>query len=112
MSVAHAVTDPVTAPGAGQVHIQERPAWAAPGWLGVLALAICVGAGAVVITTPHRGWLAVPVALFALILQSLVITAPGQTRVVQFFGRYVGTVRRPGFWWVVPLTVRRDVSIR
>ena len=31
---------------------------------------------------------------------------------VQFFGRYIGTVRRSGFWWVAPLTVRRRVSIR
>ena len=37
---------------------------------------------------------------------------PGQTSVVQFFGRYVGTVRRPGFWWVLPLTIRRRVSVR
>jgi len=37
---------------------------------------------------------------------------PGQTAVVQFFGRYVGTVRNAGFWWVLPLTVRRRVSIR
>jgi regulator of protease activity HflC (stomatin/prohibitin superfamily) len=41
-----------------------------------------------------------------------VIVSPGQTSVVQFFGRYVGTVRRPGFWWVLPLTLRRGVSIR
>jgi regulator of protease activity HflC (stomatin/prohibitin superfamily) len=33
--------------------------------------------------------------------------------VVQFFGSYVGTIRRPGLWWVwPPLSVRRAVSIR
>jgi regulator of protease activity HflC (stomatin/prohibitin superfamily) len=31
---------------------------------------------------------------------------------VQFFGRYVGTVTKPGFWCVLPLTVRRSVSLR
>jgi regulator of protease activity HflC (stomatin/prohibitin superfamily) len=31
---------------------------------------------------------------------------------VLFFGRYIGTVTRPGFWWVAPLTVRRRVSFR
>ena len=31
---------------------------------------------------------------------------------IQFFGTYVGTVRKPGFWWVLPLTIRRRVSIR
>jgi regulator of protease activity HflC (stomatin/prohibitin superfamily) len=43
---------------------------------------------------------------------SLVIVTPGQTAVIQFFGRYVGTVLSPGFWWVLPLTVRRRVSVR
>ena len=50
--------------------------------------------------------------VFVLVVTSLVIVSPGQTSVVQFFGRYVGTVGRPGFWWVLPLTVRRRVSIR
>jgi regulator of protease activity HflC (stomatin/prohibitin superfamily) len=47
-----------------------------------------------------------------MVLQSLVVVPPGQTRVVQFFGRYVGTVHKPGFWWALPLTVRMDVSVR
>ena len=47
-----------------------------------------------------------------LVATSLVVVPPGQTSVVQFFGTYVGTVRRPGFWWVVPLSVRRRVSVR
>ncbi|MBW0011088.1 MAG: SPFH domain-containing protein [Pseudonocardiales bacterium] len=55
-------------------------------------------------------WL--PIVVFVLVVTSLVIVAPGQSSVVQFFGRYIGTVRPPGFWWVAPLTVRRQVSVR
>ena len=40
------------------------------------------------------------------------IVTPRQTSVIQFSGRYIGTVLRPGFWWVLPLTVRRRVSVR
>ena len=58
------------------------------------------------------GLLWVPIIVFVLVITSLVIVSPGQTAVVQFFGRYVGTVGRPGFWWVLPLTVRRTVSLR
>ena len=47
-----------------------------------------------------------------IVLGSLVIIAPGQARVVQFFGRYVGTVRRNGLSWVMPLTTRKRVSVR
>ncbi len=37
---------------------------------------------------------------------------PGRTKVVQFFGRYVGTVHRSGLVWAVPLSTRRSVSVR
>ena len=47
-----------------------------------------------------------------LLSASLAVVAPGQTRVVQFFGRYVGTVRKQGLRMVVPLSTRRNVSVR
>ena len=46
------------------------------------------------------------------ILTSLIIVQPGQTKVVRFFGSYVGTVRRAGLWWILPLTDRRNLSIK
>jgi len=71
----------------------------------------CV-AGMVVAAQDQTGWLWVPLVVSILVLTSLVIVTPGQTSVVQFFGRYVGTVARSGFWWVLPLTLRRRVSVR
>jgi hypothetical protein len=94
-----------------RVNIAERAALAVSGWLGVLVLAGCV-AGAVLAAQDDTGLLWLPLLVFALVATSLVIVTPGQTSVVQFFGRYVGTVRRPGFWWVLPLTRRRGVSVR
>ncbi|MEV0378768.1 SPFH domain-containing protein [Nonomuraea sp. NPDC050643] len=42
----------------------------------------------------------------------LTAVAPGEARVVQLLGRYVGTLRTPGFQWVNPITLRRRVSTR
>jgi regulator of protease activity HflC (stomatin/prohibitin superfamily) len=75
-------------------------------------LLACIGGVIGLAYTRDKGWAAVPVVVFAVVLQSLAVVTPGQTRVVQFFGRYAGTIRRPGFWWVVPLTVRLAVSVR
>ncbi|MBZ4318487.1 SPFH domain-containing protein [Streptomyces huiliensis] len=38
--------------------------------------------------------------------------APGETRVVQLFGRYRGTIRTEGLRWVNPFTSREKVSTR
>jgi len=104
----------VTAVGhqGARVEIQERPARATSGWLGVLVVLVCIGAVIGLAYTSVRGLVAIPILIGLVVGASLAIVQPGQTRVVQFFGRYAGTVRTPGLSWVLPLTVRRNVSVR
>jgi regulator of protease activity HflC (stomatin/prohibitin superfamily) len=42
----------------------------------------------------------------------LTVVNPNQARVVQLFGDYKGTLKRQGFLWVNPVTLRRLVSLR
>jgi regulator of protease activity HflC (stomatin/prohibitin superfamily) len=95
-----------------RVQIQERPAWAINGWFGVLVVAACIAAGVLISRSSVPAVAIVPIVLGVVILASLIIVQPGQTRVVRFFGSYVGTVRRTGLSWILPLTDRRNVSIR
>jgi regulator of protease activity HflC (stomatin/prohibitin superfamily) len=44
--------------------------------------------------------------------RGLTPVVPGEARVVQLFGRYLGTIRKPGLVWVNPFTERRKVSFR
>jgi len=97
---------------APHVDIRERRAWSVNGWLGVLAVAACTVVAIFLAESSTKGIAVIPVVAAAVILASLVIVQPGQTRVVRFFGSYVGTVRRTGLSWIVPLTDRRKVSIR
>lgn len=46
------------------------------------------------------------------LLLGLTMIAPNEARVVQLFGRYVGTLRNEGLRWVNPLTTRKPVSTR
>jgi regulator of protease activity HflC (stomatin/prohibitin superfamily) len=92
-----------------RVVIQERAAWAINGWAGVLVIAGCI---AVAVLLAGSAWIVAPIVIGALIASSLVIVQPGHTKVVRFFGSYVGTVRRTGLSWVLPLADRRNLSIR
>jgi len=97
------------------IGVEERPAWSLPGWVAVMALAACAVLAVAFGSSDADGVAAVavvPVALGIIVMMSLVVIPPGQTRVVQFFGRYVGTVRRTGMSWVLPLTTRRRISAR
>ncbi|QBS44209.1 SPFH domain-containing protein [Nocardia sp. CS682] len=42
----------------------------------------------------------------------LIIVNPNEAQVVQFFGRYIGSVSDPGFYSVLPLTDRKRISLR
>lgn len=48
--------------------------------------------------------------LFFLLVPSFVINNPNEARVILFFGQYVGTLKRAGFYWVLPFTTREVVS--
>ena len=92
-----------------RVDIHERPAWAISGWPGVVVVAACIAAA---VLLAGSAWIIAPIVIGSLVATSLVIVQPGHTKVVRFFGSYVGTVRRTGLWWIVPLADRRSLSIR
>jgi regulator of protease activity HflC (stomatin/prohibitin superfamily) len=95
-----------------RVEIHERPAWAISGWAGVLVVIACIAATILLARSSVAALAAVPALAAFLIGTSLVIVQPGHTKVVRFFGSYVGTVRRTGLTWILPLADRKNLSIR
>ncbi|MDR2564638.1 MAG: SPFH domain-containing protein [Bifidobacteriaceae bacterium] len=103
--------------------VEERAAWTWPGWAGILVVLILIlGGGALMVLglagNQDRPGLAACVAGVVVLViggvmsSGLAIIWPGYTKVLVFFGSYVGTVRKPGLWLTMPLTVRQLVSIR
>lgn len=56
--------------------------------------------------------LPVQIVCAVLVLRGLVVVNPNQSKVVILFGNYRGSLRKDGFWWVNPFTVRREISLR
>ncbi|MCX7874751.1 MAG: SPFH domain-containing protein [Melioribacteraceae bacterium] len=55
----------------------------------------------------------IPIFLFTFImLGGLTIIHPNESRVLILFGRYSGTIKESGFWWVNPFNVKTKVSLR
>lgn len=107
-----------------RVDVTERLAWSWGGGGAVLSLlatlALCAGAIGLFVasesgTTTNGALVVLGVVLLAvacLLLTGLSVLSPGQTLVVQLFGRYLGTIRRTGLVFTVPLTTRKRVSVR
>ncbi|GAA4920675.1 SPFH domain-containing protein [Streptomonospora salina] len=111
------------APGAGirmpAPKYRERLALQLPGLpvagaclLVLLAAAAAIVAGADSGSGPLIAAGAVPAAAAVVAAAGLTVVAPNRARVLQFLGRYVGTVHADGLRWVNPLTTRRQVSTR
>jgi regulator of protease activity HflC (stomatin/prohibitin superfamily) len=114
-TTVHESTEPAAVPvghEGARVDIHERAARNLGGGLAVAVLVVCIAGAVGLALTPAPALLVLPLVVAAVVLSSLVIVQPGQTRVIQFFGRYVGTVRRAGLSWVLPLTTRSSVSVR
>jgi len=89
------------------------------GWGALVAILIGLGLIVLLITisihneNPVLLWLIVPLALGWIVsLFGFVVNGPNQARVVQLFGKYVGTVKDVGFFYGIPLYWRKKVTLR
>lgn len=106
-----------------RVDVDERTVAMRNGWaalaIAVLLLVASVGSFVAIEFVEGAGFIALFAVLGALltilsivVFSALTIVNPGQTKVVQFFGRYVGTVRRTGLVLTPLLSTRKNVSVR
>jgi len=49
---------------------------------------------------------------FVLVLPGLVIVNPNESKVLTLFGKYVGTIKKDGFFWVNPFTTKKKISLK
>ncbi|MDR1767415.1 MAG: SPFH domain-containing protein [Propionibacteriaceae bacterium] len=108
-----------------RVDVVERPSPSlGSGWIVVLAVVV-IGAlslwqfidGAARSelgdnTLPQVLLSALGLLVAGVVASMVTIVSPGDTKVVQFFGKYVGTLRKTGLRAVPPLSSRRTVSVK
>src|SRR5262245_29047262 len=98
---------------------QEKEAGTLPGGLMAFVLLLIFG-GSLWSTIQFgrvlNGWGIVASLLLltvsAVSYAGLFVVNPNEAKVVTLFGKYVGSVRKTGLWWVHPLSMRRRVSMR
>ena len=113
------MTTNVPIPASPDVSVQERQAWATSGALGLLGA--LVGAGAItlgvqqsIIENLPLGPILIGIGALALavLASGLCMLSPGDAKVLEFFGSYIGTIRKPGLWFVKPFSVKKKISVK
>ncbi|WP_405684902.1 SPFH domain-containing protein [Streptomyces sp. NBC_00057] len=107
-------------------QVREVTAHSIPGGLGLLltVIGVIAGIGLAIVggifgSNGNNG-VGVPVLILGILLviasffcmTGVKMVAPGEARVIQLFGRYVGTIRTDGLRWINPLTSSRKISTR
>jgi regulator of protease activity HflC (stomatin/prohibitin superfamily) len=101
-----------------KVTVRERAFYGAlSGWLmlgGVLGLVALVGVLALAGTFGRA--LPLPLVVTGIcvffILGGFFVINPNEATVLQLAGKYVGSVRREGFHWVIPIYTKRKITLR
>ena len=79
----------------------------------VLGVLIFATAGAILADRPALMWLIIPGFLAWIVsLFGFIVNSPNQARVIQLFGKYVGTVKDVGFFYGNPFYHKIRVSLR
>ncbi|WP_411137318.1 SPFH domain-containing protein [Streptomyces sp. C10] len=116
----------VDAPEMPRPQVREVPAHSIGGGLAllltVLGVALSIGLLIVggILGSAGKDAVAIPMFIGGILLlltsffcmTGVKMVAPGEARVIQLFGRYVGTIRTDGLRWVNPLTSARKISTR
>ncbi|NEE45855.1 SPFH domain-containing protein, partial [Streptomyces sp. SID8455] len=116
----------IDAPDMPAPQVTEVTAHSIPGGLGLLLTVVGVLAGVGlaivggVIGSGGNNAVGVPLLIVGILLvitsffcmSGVKMVAPGEARVIQLFGRYVGTIRADGLRWINPLTSSRKISTR
>ena len=99
--------------------IREREAASLPGPPVLLALLLALGLTVYALVTKSLGTgpfgIVAPVLLILLetfLFIGVFVVNPNEGRVLQFFGRYVGTVKDAGLRWANPFYTKKRISLR
>ncbi len=76
-----------------------------------ICLSLFVGGIAAIVSTGSP-WFGIAVFLGFFLAFGIVLVNPNSSRVLLLFGKYVGTIKKNGLYWVNPLYTKKKISLR
>jgi len=91
---------------------EEKIIVPANGYLMLFVFLILFIGGITSIITFENPWFAFAVLTAIVIAPGFIMVQPNNSRVLLLFGKYVGTVKKNGFYWVNPFYTKKKISLR
>ena len=92
--------------------IKERTFKATSGAMMFVILLAAVACGIYFINMEFLPGILLSGLVFMILVPGFLIVNPNEARVLVFFGKYSGTIKENGFFWVNPLMQKKMISLR
>jgi regulator of protease activity HflC (stomatin/prohibitin superfamily) len=92
--------------------MKEKKAFYMNGYLGVVVILLLLAFAVVSFAEENVILAIILVAVGAVLATGITIVQPNQSKVIIFFGDYLGSIRDSGLFMTIPFSTRRTVSLR
>lgn len=82
------------------------------GYIMLFLLLVVIGTSLAAIIALRNPWFALPLTIAIFMLIGCTTVYPNSSRVLTLFGKYMGTIKDNGFFWVNPFYHRKRISLR
>jgi regulator of protease activity HflC (stomatin/prohibitin superfamily) len=82
------------------------------GYLYLFILLLLAAVSVYLLVMYQSPWAALSIVLFFFIIPGFFIVNPNESVVLILFGKYTGSVKDNGFFWVLPFYIKKKISLR
>ncbi|MGS0764915.1 SPFH domain-containing protein [Syntrophomonas curvata] len=90
----------------------EHKAWKLNGFIALLLAMLLTAAVVYLFISLHIVAGIMLTILVVIALTGITVVQPNESKVITFFGKYIGSIRESGIWLKVPFSIHRKVSLR
>jgi regulator of protease activity HflC (stomatin/prohibitin superfamily) len=91
---------------------QETTIVPANGYLMLFVFLILFFGGIASIIATENNWFVIAIFFGVLLIPGFIMVQPNNSRVLLLFGKYIGSVKKNGFYWVNPFYTKKKISLR
>lgn len=91
---------------------EEKIIVPANGYLMLFVFLVLFFGGIAAVVASHNPWFVISIVSALFIALGFIMVQPNNSRVLLLFGKYVGSIKRNGFYWANPFYTKKKISLR
>ncbi len=82
------------------------------GYIALIVFLVLFGGGIYGLVVNENPWFVIAIVVAIVMIPGFIMVQPNNSRVLLLFGKYVGTIKKNGLFWVIPFYTKKKISLR